>query len=263
MAAAWSGGVGCVVSISNSLRELSRNAYLAERFPRLFHTVGVHPHNASRLKSQADLQRTVFTALYASSKCIAIGECGLDYSRMFSPRDVQIACFRWHVQIAREVGVPLYLHCRSADDDSTHAAFRDLIQVLDEEGPGVRAVVHCFTGTPQQARAFIDRGFFLGITGWISDARRNAALLEAVACVPRDRLLVETDAPWLSVKHVRGRASTPADTRTIVKLLAQARGEDETELGRALYVNATVALGITCTADKPVAESGGVAERAV
>lgn len=243
MTAARDGGVECVVSITNSLRELPRNAMLAQHYERLFYTVGVHPHSARNVRRD-ELSFAITNAFRASSKCIAIGECGLDYNRMFSDRATQLECFSWHVDLARELNKPLYLHCRSADGDATQAAFTDMLRILDARGAGVRAVVHCFTGTAEQARAFVDRGYFLGITGWIGDARRNADLLDAVRVVPRERLLVETDAPWLPLNHSRERMSHPCDTREIVRIVAEARGDPVAELGRAMHANSAVALGI-------------------
>ena len=238
-----------VVSISNNLGELTRNRELSLAHGGLFYTAGVHPHEASTVGSKSELEAAITAAFSCKSgvggKCVAIGECGLDYDRNFSPRDAQLRCFRWQVEIARALSQPLYLHCRSKPGRTD--AFTDLLAVLDEVGlpapsPGV---VHCFTGPPEQAAAFCARGLYLGITGWLLDARRNADLAASVAATPLDRLLVETDAPWMPLTRVTGRkASEPQDVQVVAREIARVRGEDPAAVARALLTNARAALGL-------------------
>lgn len=235
-----------VVSISNNLRELARNRELSFAHEGLFYTAGVHPHEASTVGSKGEVEAAITTAfLCKSGKCVAIGECGLDYDRNFSPKDAQLRCFRWQVEIARALGKPLYLHCRSKPGRAD--AFVDMLAVLDEVGlpspsPGV---VHCFTGPPEQAAAFCARGLYLGITGWLLDARRNADLAASVAAAPLDRLLVETDAPWMPLTRATGRkASEPQDVQVVAREIARVRGEVPAAVARALLTNARAALGL-------------------
>jgi TatD DNase family protein len=233
-------GVTSVVSITNSLRELPRNRALAAAHADLCYTAGVHPHCATEVQSKDDLEAQIVDAF--TGKCVAVGECGLDYDRNFSPRDAQLRCFRWHVEIARALGKPLYLHCRSKPGRCD--AFDDMIAVLDEVGlPAPRAgVVHCFTGPPKQATEFCARGFYLGVTGWLLDGRRNADLAASVASAPLDRLLVETDAPWMPLPGKK--ASEPKDVVVVALEIARLKGVDAGTALRALATNATAALGL-------------------
>lgn len=239
MSDAWEGGVACVISITNNLHELPRNEALAARHDHLYFTVGVHPHSAGGV-TQGVLEAAI-TRAAALPKCVAIGECGLDYDRMFSPQDEQLRVFRWQVALAKALDKPLYLHCRSKTGRSE--AFHDMIGILDAAGYS-RGVVHCFTGPPEQAAAFVERGLFLGVTGWLCDARRNADLVRSIAWAPLERLLVETDAPWMPVSRDL-RASVPTHTRLVVEEIARVRGvADVAAVGRALYKNAHTALGL-------------------
>jgi len=189
--------------------------------------VGIHPHDAR----DADAEAFDAVARLARDPLVAaVGETGLDYHYDNSPRDAQIAALRAHVALAAEVGKPLVIHCRDA--------YADLVRVLREErGAAPRGVVHCFTGSADEARAMLDLGFAISFSGIVTF--RNAdALREAARVVPRDRLLVETDAPYLAPVPLRGRRCEPAFVVETALRLAEARGEPADALCDAAERNA-------------------------
>jgi len=159
-------------------------------------------------------------------KFVAVGECGLDYNRIFSPKEKQIQVFDYQIKLAKKLGKPLYMHCRDA--------FDDFIQVLKSNGY-YNGVVHCFTGSQVQAEQLIKLGFYLGITGWLLDKRRNHYLVQAIKTIPIEKIMVETDAPWLSID--RKRESHPLDTGEIVYEIAKIKSMDSIECGKQIYSN--------------------------
>jgi TatD DNase family protein len=188
---------------------------IAERFPQCWATVGVHPHDASK----AD-ERTFdeLRALSKHPKVVAIGEIGLDYHYDFSPRERQREVFLEQIRIARDAGKPLIIHTREAWDDT--------LAVL--EGPGV---LHCFTGDAEQARQAVDLGFHLGFGGVVTFPK-SYSLREAARMVPENRILVETDCPYLSPVPFRGKRNEPAYLPHTVRKLAEVRGVGEEDLAR-------------------------------
>ncbi len=218
---------GCVlkiITISNSLKEIPINKKLCEQNLNLYYTAGVHPHDAHSISELSSLD--VLKTQLSNKKFVAIGECGLDYNRMFSPKDKQIEVFVKQIQIAKEIDKPLYLHCRDA--------FDDFYSIIKSNGY-YNGVVHCFTGTKDQAQKLNELGFYFGITGWVCDKRRNKDLVEAIKIIPIDKILVETDAPWLSID--RKRQSHPLDTGEIVREIAQIKKMDEIKCGKKIYSN--------------------------
>lgn len=180
-------------------------------------TAGIHPHYASELDADALIQ---LRALLAHPNAVAVGETGLDYNRDLSPRPVQRAALEAQVELACDTGKPLFLHEREAA--------QDLIAILDNAGERLpKCVVHCFTGTEAVARQYIERGFYLGITGWVGQKNRNQDLLGALQAIPPERTMLETDAPYLTPPGYRpdiaGR-NEPAALPRVAELLAIARG---------------------------------------
>jgi TatD DNase family protein len=164
----------------------------------LYATCGIHPHNADSFNHQYRLKMDDIIH-YNKDVIVAIGECGLDYNRMFSSKENQIKCFRSHINMAVRYKLPLFIHERDA--------FDDVYEVLNERKDelnqaGVKCVIHCFTGTKEQAKKYVDIGCYIGVTGWLCDKKRNGALLEAIACIPEDRLMIETDSPHLRPKAI-------------------------------------------------------------
>src|SRR5215470_7558586 len=197
----------------------------------LFATAGVHPHHASDFDAEVE---ALLREHQAKPEIIAVGETGLDYFRNFSPRDAQLFAFERQLELAAECGKPLFLHQRDA-----HA---DFLACLDNmRGRVGRAVVHCFTGEAHELADYLDRDFYIGITGWICDERRGTHLREVVKRIPAERLLLETDAPYLLPRDIRPapshRRNEPMYLKHICAEVARHRGEDVTETA----ANATAA----------------------
>ncbi|WP_147653273.1 TatD family hydrolase [Vulcaniibacterium gelatinicum] len=208
--------------VTGASREHSPKALaLARAHPgELFATAGVHPHHASEYSAECDAE---LRALHAHPEVVAVGECGLDYFRDFSPRPAQRRAFELQLQIGADTGKPLFLHQRDA-----HADFMAMMRNFDGRlGP---AVVHCFTGTREELFDYLDRDWYIGITGWLCDERRGTHLRELVRHIPAERLMIETDAPYLLPRTVRPppshRRNEPMYLAHIVEELARDRGED-------------------------------------
>jgi TatD DNase family protein len=220
LARARAAGVAQIV-VTGASRSGSRQALdLARAHPGfLYATAGVHPHHASEYTDEADAE---LRELQRAPEVVAVGECGLDYHRDFSPRPAQRRAFERQLQIAADIDKPLFLHQRDA-----HADFMAIMKNF--EGRVGPAVVHCFTGTGEEMRECLDAGYYLGITGWLCDERRGAHLRELVQQIPAERLMVETDAPYLLPRTVRPlpshRRNEPMHLRHIVEELARDRGE--------------------------------------
>ncbi len=205
----------------------TRDAHaLAQLYPGvLFATAGVHPHHASSFDADTE---ALLREYLAKPEVVAVGETGLDYNRNLSPREAQLFAFERQLQLAVECGKPLFLHQRDA-----HADFiACLDSVLKDSGRDriSRAVVHCFTGDARELADYLDRDFYIGITGWICDERRGTHLRELVKQIPADRLLLETDAPYLLPRNVKPlpshRRNEPMYLAHICAEVARDRGED-------------------------------------
>jgi TatD DNase family protein len=226
--------------VTGASREGSREALaLARAHPGvLFATAGVHPHHALEMTAEGEAE---LRALHAAPEVLAVGECGLDYFRDFSPRPAQRRAFERQLEIAADTGKPLFLHCRDAYADflATLAGFAGRL------GP---VVVHCFTGTRDELHACLDAGYAIGITGWLCDERRGLHLREIVRDIPPGRLLVETDAPYLLPRTVRPapshRRNEPMYLPHIVEELARDRGEAVAVTAALATANARRIFGI-------------------
>ncbi len=219
-------GVFQMVLTGTCLRTSRESARLAQQNPGLFGaTAGIHPHDAASF--DADTRKTL-AELYSLPEVLAVGECGLDFNRDFSPRDAQRHCFEQHLELAEQTGLPLFLHERDAHEEflETMKSWRDRIS---------QGVVHCFTGTKEQMTAYLDLDLHIGITGWICDERRGVHLHEAVKHIPANRLMVETDCPYLAPRDMKPRVhrNEPKFLPHIVKFIAKCRGEDPQELASA------------------------------
>jgi TatD DNase family protein len=189
LARAQQAGVGQIIVTGTSLAA-SRGAFaLTQRHPGLLYaTAGVHPHDAKHWDQHSAKQ---IHALLKNPQVVAVGECGLDFNRNFSPKEQQLACFEAQLELAAEVQKPVFLHDRDA-----HA---DFLTLLKRHRPKLNgAVVHCFTGTREEMRAYLDLDCHIGITGWVCDQRRGQSLRDAVRFLPKERLMLETDAPFLT-----------------------------------------------------------------
>lgn len=193
---ALTAGVTKMCIISTHPNEWERAKQLYEAYPEyLCYTVGVHPHNAKDV-TKHDLSRLKEAA--RAPGVVAIGECGLDFNRDFSPRAIQQSVFEAQLSIACQLQLPVYLHERDAFDVQV-ACLQAVIDVL----PG--GVAHCFTGNTAQVKAYLDMGLYIGITGWVCDDKRGGDLRKALTHIPLDKLVLETDAPYLFPKTLRPR----------------------------------------------------------
>ena len=198
----------------------------------LYATAGMHPHHASDYDEAA---HATFTQLVADGAVVAVGECGLDYFRDFSPRDAQRDAFGRQLDIAVESGLPVFLHERDAHDDYVEILKPRLTQIS-------RAVAHCFTGSEQALRTYVDMGLYIGITGWICDERRGSHLQDIVHLIPPERLMIETDAPYLLPRSLRprpkSRRNEPKYLPEVLRVIAEATGQSQDALAERTYENA-------------------------
>ena len=208
-------GALCIVDLTNPV-EGERAQRVRELWPEVRLAVGVHPHHAGKFADRiGDVERAVQRALEDSSGASAVGEIGLDYHYDFAPRDLQQEVFRRQVRLAREAHRPVVIHTREADDDT--------LQILKDEGRGtIRGVFHCFTGDATMAQRALDLGFHVSFSGIVTFGRASA-IREAAKVVPADRLLAETDAPYLAPTPHRGKRNEPAWVARVVEVLAELR----------------------------------------
>ncbi len=206
-----------VILAAEDEAEFARVSAVSAAWPECRYAVGVHPHHAHMFAADpAKAAATVAARLEALPLARAIGEIGLDYHYDFSPRDVQHAVFRAQLQLALDRGLPVVIHTREAEDDT----FRIL---AEEGGDRLRGVFHCFTGDAAAATRALATGFYLSIPGVVSFPKAEA-LRHAVTQVPADRLLVETDSPYLAPVPFRGKRNEPAYVARVVDQVAAARG---------------------------------------
>jgi TatD DNase family protein len=227
VARARAAGVGYIVTISTRVRRHGDLLAIAERFPDVFCSVGTHPHHAHE---ELDIAAVDLVSRTRHPKVVAIGEAGLDYHYDNSPRDAQTRGFRQHIAAARETGLPLVIHARDAD--------ADMAAILREEsGKGAfPAVLHCFTGSRELAFTGIELGLYVSFTG-ILTFKKSDELRAIAADLPADRVLVETDAPYLAPGKFRGKRCEPAHVVETAKVLAQVRGVSEAEIARQTTEN--------------------------
>ncbi|MBT8087380.1 MAG: YchF/TatD family DNA exonuclease [Gammaproteobacteria bacterium] len=226
-------GVTRIVVTGSSDNSNVRAAELAESRPgMLYSTAGVHPHHASDYTDRSD---ALIRRLVENDVVVAVGECGLDYFRNFSPREAQLEAFRRQLEIAQDCGLPVFLHQRDAHDD--------FIEVLEPVLPELsRAVAHCFTGEGESLHEYVALGLYIGITGWICDERRGRHLHDIVSVIPDDRLLIETDAPYLLPRTLqpkpKSRRNEPAYLTEVLKTVAEARSQSIDHVARITTQNA-------------------------
>jgi TatD DNase family protein len=220
-------GIGRMVTISTRVKRHAQILAIAERFSEVFCSVGTHPHYSDE---ELDIDSARLIAIAKHAKVVAIGEAGLDYFRNNSPRDAQEQSFREHIKAARESGLPLVIHSRDCD--------LDMARILREEsGKGAfPAVLHCFTGGRELAFTAIELGHYVSFTG-ILTFKNSDALREIAAALPADRVMVETDAPYLAPLPFRGKRNEPAFVTETAKVLALTRGASDEEIARQTTEN--------------------------
>jgi TatD DNase family protein len=224
-------GVSTLITVGTDLEALATMVAISEKFDNVFHTVGVHPHEAVTL-GEGDLARIEAAARHP--KCRAIGEIGLDYHYDHSPREVQRQQLDAQLELALRVGLPVVIHARDAEDDLLAALTRYAKRVPKGGIPGV---IHCFSGTQAFGQACIDIGFYISFSG-ILTFKTAEDLRVAAKAFPLERLLVETDSPYLAPIPYRGKKCEPSMVRMTAQKLAEVKGLALEEVARATTANA-------------------------
>ncbi|MBI4588070.1 MAG: TatD family hydrolase [Candidatus Rokubacteria bacterium] len=227
-------GVRWMLTIGTNLETSRAAVALADQESDLYAAIGIHPHDASEANEVAvdELQRVA----ESSPRVVAIGEMGLDFFRNLSPRDVQVEVFRRQLALARRLGKPALIHCREAHPET--------LEILRVEGVReVGGIMHCFSGDAAVARQCLDLGLFLSLAGPVTypSARK---LAEVAKLVPQDRLVVETDCPFLPPQPYRGKRNEPAYLAITAARVAELKGVPVEELGPLMATNALTLLGI-------------------
>jgi TatD DNase family protein len=239
LARAAAAGVTRIVVTGTSVTSSAQAAELCAAHPGvLIATAGVHPHHAAELDA-ATLD--ALRRLLAAPAFVAVGECGLDYFRDYSPREAQRRAFAAQLELACDVKKPVFLHQRDA-----HADFVAMLAPLRAALAG--GVAHCFTGGPKELEAYLALDLYVGVTGWVCDERRGAELRAAVPLIPPDRLLIETDAPYLLPRDLapkpKTRRNEPKFLAHVLERVAALRNEPAAEVARATTANAERLFGL-------------------
>ena len=236
IARAREAGVGKIIAVGGA-GDMSSNTEavaLAKTFPDIYATVGMHPHDAKDVG--ADELKKLKDLAAAEPKVVAVGETGLDYYYNHSPREVQRRVFGQFIHLARETGLPIVVHERDAA--------QDVADLLRTEGAGkLRGVIHCFTGNYEAARAYLDLGFCISFTGIITFKNADA-LRDVVRNVPLERMLVETDSPYLTPVPHRGKRNEPAYVRYVAETVARIKGLSLEEVARVTTQNVRELFGV-------------------
>jgi TatD DNase family protein len=220
VARARAAGIGRMVTICTRVRKFPQVLAVAEKYPDIFCSVGTHPHNAHE---ELDIDAAALIELTQHPKVVALGEAGLDYHYDKSPRDAQAHGFRQHIAAARETGLPLVVHSREADADMSRI-------LAEETGKGAfPAVLHCYTGGRDLAFKAMELGLYIGFTG-ILTFKNGQDLRDIAKVLPAERILVETDSPYLAPLPCRGKRNEPSYVVNTAKVLAETRGVSEDEI---------------------------------
>lgn len=225
-------GVSPLIVIGSDLTESAAAIDVCRQYPtQLYCTVGVHPHHASTWHNNSSLEQA---RLCQAKEVVAIGECGLDYNRDFSPRAMQRQAFAEQLALAAQLQKPVLMHERDAHDD--------FIAILREYRPHLSgALLHCFTGNHAQMDAYLALDLHLGITGWVCDERRGVELAQLVPFIPQNRLLIETDSPYLLPRSMRPKPKSsknkPEYLPYIAQYIANLRGENPQDFAKHCYNN--------------------------
>ena len=238
LARAAAAGVVNMITVGTDLESSKRAVALAERYPNVYAAVGIHPHDVIAI-TMADID--AITKVGMSPRVVAVGETGLDFYRDISPRDRQVIAFLWHLDMADEMGLPVIVHSREAAGETV-----ELLRSRLAEHHGIkqyRGVIHCFNGDAETAHAYLELGFHISLGGYIGYPK-STALHEIIKSIPEDRLLSETDCPFLPPQDYRGKRNEPSYLRLTVKKLAEIRKETYEKTARVTTENARRLFGL-------------------
>jgi TatD DNase family protein len=232
-----------MILTGTSVRNSYESEKIASNYPGVvYSTAGIHPHDAKHFEANSMKQ---LKALLQKKHVVSVGECGLDFDRDFSPRDVQEKCYKAQLELSIEIQKPLFLHER--------AAFSRFMAITKDYLPKLpKSVVHCFTGSITEAKTYLDHGFYIGFTGAISDVNRFAHLKEVVQYIPMDRLMIETDAPFMLPKNVpktnltkyHERRNEPSFLPYVAATIAQFKGLERDVIAQQTSKNAKEFFGL-------------------
>ncbi len=225
-------GVTTMVTIADSIKEGMRCIAIAEEYAGIYCTVGIHPHNAKDWSEGT--QQMLRRLLQSSDRVRAMGEIGLDYHYMNSPKDMQLTAFHDQLLIAKELNLPVILHCREA--------IGDVRVILDELRPQ-KLVVHCCTENWEDVKPLVDRGYMLSFTGIATYPSSDAIRMTIREC-PLEQMMIETDAPYLAPVPHRGKRNEPAFVREVAKVVAGIKGKTVEEIDEATTANAVAFFGL-------------------
>jgi TatD DNase family protein len=231
-------GVTRMIVTGTTVTASARAAELALARAELYATAGVHPHHASELDEHSI---RALRMLLAQPRVVAVGECGLDFFRNYSPPDAQERAFSAQLELAAECRLPVFLHQRDA-----HQRFIEILSA--HRNALVGGVAHCFTGGPAELDAYLELDLYIGVTGWLCDERRGAALRQALPHIPLERLLLETDAPYLLPRDLepkpRGRRNEPAFLAHVLERVAQCLDATAAQVARIATENTERLFGL-------------------
>lgn len=237
---AYAGGVEKIINVGCNLERSRDSIELARKYKNIYASIGVHPHDVGKYKKER--MKDELEKLIQSNKVVAIGECGLDYYRLEKEEDKekQKEFFKIQLEIAYNKGVPLIIHCRDA--------FNDLLEILKDskfKNPNSKqGVTHCFSGNRQIARQFLELGFLISFTGSITYTKPEGELLKVVKEVPLEKIMIETDCPYLAPVPHRGERNEPLYVKYIAEKIAEVKGIDLEEVKRKTTENAKWLFGL-------------------
>lgn len=229
-------GVKGMICIASDLAESRQIQVLSQKYSSIWNTIGCHPHQAKTWNNESKSQ---FSALINYAKPVAIGETGLDFNRNYSTQVEQYYAFNEQIELAIEHELPLYLHERDAH--------KEMIEILKKYPKlAQKSVIHCFTGSRVELEKYLELGLFIGITGWVCDERRGADLQTSVPHIPLDKLLIETDAPYLLPRNIRPRPKRnhPKYLPWVAQEVARLKGISLEDLAQITLDNTATAFGI-------------------
>ncbi len=231
LARARQAGVERMIIVGTDLQTSRAAVELCAGELELYPTAGIHPHDAAGVDAET---RSEIEALCRRPECVGVGETGLDFFKEFSPRTDQLENFHWQLDLARRLDKPVVIHCRAAHEETAR---------IVGEYPGVRGMMHCYTFGPDELEPYLAAGLYISFSGVVTYPK-NEANRAAAALVPADRLLVETDCPYLAPQGHRGRRNEPALVQVVLARVAEVRGEDLDTLGELTGRNAATLFGL-------------------
>lgn len=218
-------GVEKICITSSNLDDVENAKKISEKYNNLYYSVGFHPHNAKDFKIEFLKDMSVYLN---DPKAICLGEMGLDFNRNFSSKEEQILCFESQLSLANSISKPLFLHQRDAHEE--------FLSVLDNHKLNQKLIVHCFTGNLSELEDYLKRDFYIGITGWVCDLKRGKELRKCINQIPEDKLLIETDSPYLSPRK-KIRRNEPKFLIDVAEEVATLRNETKESIINSSYEN--------------------------